>query len=164
VNHRSGCPINLSTELLGDRWSLVVLRDIMVGNRRSYRDIMVNCEEGIASNILAARLRHFEAEGLIEVTDDPAHRQKRRISLTEKAIELVPVLALLGGWGAKHLPCEPAAARRAARLAAGGPRLWDAFMGELRHLHLGAPAPDRSVRTDLWGADAEAPEDPPLPS
>ena len=55
--HRSGCPINLTLEMLGDRWSLIVIRDIMFGNRRYYRELLNNSEEGIASNILADRLK-----------------------------------------------------------------------------------------------------------
>jgi len=60
-------PINLAVEVLGDRWSIIVLRDIMFGNRRSYREILLNSEEGIATNILAARLKNLESAGLIEV-------------------------------------------------------------------------------------------------
>ena len=55
-SHRSGCPINLTLEILGDRWSLIVIRDIMFGNRRHYRELLKHSEEGIASNILADRL------------------------------------------------------------------------------------------------------------
>ena len=55
--HRSGCPINLTLEILGDRWSLIIIRDIMFGNRRHFRELLQKSEEGIASNILADRLK-----------------------------------------------------------------------------------------------------------
>ncbi|WP_439632432.1 winged helix-turn-helix transcriptional regulator, partial [Shinella sp.] len=61
--YRSGCPINLTLEILGDRWSLIVLRDMMFGNRRHFRELLTKSEEGIASNILADRLRRLVEEG-----------------------------------------------------------------------------------------------------
>ena len=151
MDHRSGCPINLAVEVLGDRWSIIVLRDIMFGNRRSYREILVNSEERIATNILAARLKHLEAAGLIGAVDDPAHKQRKRLNLTDKAIALVPVMAQLGAWGVQYMPCAPQLAIRAKLLAEGGPAMWEDFMGELRHIHLGTPMPmsGRSVLTDL---------------
>ena len=63
--HRSGCPINLTLEMLGDRWSLIVIRDIMFGNRRHYRELLTQSEEGIASNILADRLKRLVEAGLL---------------------------------------------------------------------------------------------------
>ena len=62
--HRSGCPINLSVEVFGDKWSLIVLRDMMFGNRRHFRELLSNSMEGIASNILADRLKRLTEEGL----------------------------------------------------------------------------------------------------
>jgi len=137
--HRSGCPINLSLEVFGDRWSLIVLRDIIFGARRHFRDLLTRSEEGIASNILADRLRRLAAEGMLTSTPDPAHRQRTILSLTEKSIALVPVLAQLGGWGSRFLPVSPSLSVRARLLEAGGPPLWERFMDELRTLHLGAP-------------------------
>lgn len=151
MDYRSGCPINLSVEVLGDRWSIVVLRDIMFGNRRSYRELLVNSEEGIATNILAARLKHLDAAGLIEAVDDPAHKQRKRLNLTDKAIALVPVMAQLGAWGVQYMPCTPELAIRAKLLAEGGPAMWEDFMVELRHIHLKTPMPasGRSVLAEL---------------
>lgn len=139
MQQRSGCPINLSMEVLGDRWTLVILRDMMFGNRRSFRDLLTRSEEGIASNILASRLKKLLAEGLVTRSSDPAHKQKVVYSLTEKAIALVPVLVHLGAWGRRYLPTTPDLAIRARVLEEGGPALWDAFMDELRYQHLGAP-------------------------
>lgn len=158
MDQRSGCPINLSVEVLGDRWSVVVLRDIMFSHRRSYRDILMNSQEGIATNILAARLKHLEAEGLITAQADPRHAQKRRISLTEKSIALVPVMAHLGAWGVQFLPCDPDFARRAQFIFDGGPPLWSALMDQLRHLHLGAPSPASDPLARLFPAGDGVPE------
>lgn len=149
---RSGCPINLTLERLGDRWSLIVIRDIMFGMRRHYRDLLNNSEEGIASNILADRLKKLVDAGLLSKDGDPAHKQKSIYSLTEPAIELVPLLAMMGAWGTRHLPASTELSVRAKLLEGGGPAMWALFMDELRHLHLGAGKPDRSVIAELTAA------------
>ena len=69
--HRSGCPINLATEVLGDKWTLVVLRDLMFGNKRYYRELLHNSLEGIASNILADRLQRLVTNGLVSPRSRP---------------------------------------------------------------------------------------------
>jgi DNA-binding HxlR family transcriptional regulator len=155
---RSGCPINLTLEVLGDRWSLIVIRDLMFGDRRYFRELLGHSEEGIASNILADRLKRLAAHGLITRADDPAHRQKARISLTEKAIQLVPLLAHMGAWGRRHLPVTPDLAIRAQLLEEGGPPLWADFMDELRAGHLGTPLPagHESVSARLQAAYEQA--------
>jgi DNA-binding HxlR family transcriptional regulator len=139
--HRSGCPINLTVEVLGDRWSLVVLRDLMFGDRHYFRELLGGSEEGIASNILADRLRRLVANGLLWRSDDPTHRQKIRYSLTEAGVQLVPVMAALGSWGRRHMPASHELSVRAELLERGGPELWDRFMDELREQHLGIPRP-----------------------
>ncbi|MGD9508274.1 MAG: winged helix-turn-helix transcriptional regulator [Geminicoccaceae bacterium] len=136
---RSGCPINLSLEVFGDRWSLIVIRDMMFGNRRHFRELLSRSEESIASNILSARLKHLLDLGMITRADDPSHKQKAIYSLTEKAIELVPVFAMLGAWGRRHLPVTRELAIRAQLLEEGGPDMWQALMAELRTRHLGTP-------------------------
>ncbi|GAA3835925.1 MULTISPECIES: winged helix-turn-helix transcriptional regulator [Amycolatopsis] len=138
---RSGCPINLSVEVLGDKWSLVVIRDMMFGNLRHFRELLQNSQEGIASNILASRLQRLTELGLVSRAPDPTHKQKVIYSLTEPAIQLVPVMAHLGAWGRRHLPVTRELAVRAELLERGGPQLWDEFMDELREQHLGIPRP-----------------------
>jgi DNA-binding HxlR family transcriptional regulator len=142
IENRSGCPINLALEVLGDRWSLIVIRDIMFGNRRHFRELLTRSEEGIASNILAARLKRLVEVGLLSRSDDPAHRQKGIYSLTEKAIQLAPVLVQLGAWGRRHLHTSPELAIRQQLMEEGGPQLWSAFADELRHIHLETPLPE----------------------
>lgn len=135
-HERSGCPINLTMEVLGDRWSLVIIRDMMFGNWRHFRDLQKNSIEGIASNILAARLKHLVKIGMLSWRDDPTHKQKGIYSLTEKAIQLVPVFAAIGAWGRHHLPVTRELSIRAELLENGGQELWNEFMDELRILHL----------------------------
>jgi DNA-binding HxlR family transcriptional regulator len=159
TEHRSGCPINLATEVLGDKWSLIVLRDLMFGDKRYYRELLRNSLEGIASNILADRLQRLVSNGLVSREPDPTHMQKIRYSLTEPAIQLVPIMAHLGAWGNRHLPVSRELAVRAELLDAGGPELWDRLMDELRERHLGItrPAGADSVLAILQaGYEAEA--------
>lgn len=146
---RSGCPINLTLEMLGDRWSLIVIRDVMFGNRRHFGELLRLSEEGIASNILASRLKRLVSAGLLSRADDPTHKQKAIYSLTETSIQLVPLLAHMGAWGRRHTPASKELSVRAQLLEEGGARMWQAFMAELRSIHLGAPAPRRSVFGEL---------------
>jgi DNA-binding HxlR family transcriptional regulator len=136
---RSGCPINLSVEILGDRWTLLVLRDIVFTGARHFRELLGG-DERISSNILADRLAVLVDRGLLTRSGDPSHKQKVTYSLTEQAIELVPVLAQLSIWGVRHLPADEGSAARTKVLADGGPKLWETFMDELRETHLGSHA------------------------
>jgi DNA-binding HxlR family transcriptional regulator len=140
-DQRSGCPINLALEVFGDKWSLLIIRDILFGNRRHFRELLTRSEEGIASNILADRLKRLVAEGMLSRADDPSHKQKAIYSLTEKAIQLVPVFAQIGAWGRRHLKVSAELSIRAEVLEAGGAAMWEDFMDELRQTHLGAPRP-----------------------
>ena len=143
---RSGCPINLTLEILGDRWSLLVLRDMMFGDRRHFRELLNRSEEGIASNILADRLKRLVNAGLL-TREDAGPGRRAAYSLTEASIQLVPVFAQLGEWGLRHRPTTRRLRMRAELLAAGGPELWTEFMAELRTIHLGEPAPERDGPT-----------------
>src|SRR5215469_11831658 len=134
--HRSGCPINLTLELLGDRWSLLILRDMIFGGARGFRELL-RSEERIATNVLADRLRSLVEAGLLTRSGDPNHKQKAVYSLTEKAIALVPMFAEIGAWGSRWLPASEALGIRARLLEAGGPPLWERFMADLRQEQLG---------------------------
>lgn len=142
-DHRSGCPINLTLEVLGHKWSLLILQDIMFGRKRHFRELM-RSEEGISSNILADRLKRLVEQGLLTKTGDPSHKQKAIYSLTDQGIELLPVLAQMAVWGRKYLPVSEELGIRAEVLDEGGPALWEEFMSELREAHLGAPSRRRS--------------------
>jgi DNA-binding HxlR family transcriptional regulator len=149
---RSGCPINLTLEMLGDRWSLIVIRDIIFGNRRRFRELLTGSKESIASNVLADRLKRLLAAGLLTRTADPKHRQSAIYSLTEAAIQLVPLLAQIGAWGLRHTAASKALSIRARLLEEGGPALWEALMDELRADHLQARKRGPSVRVALQAA------------
>jgi len=138
---RSGCAINAAVEVLGDPWAMLVLRDIVFGNRRYFRELLAGSEEGIASNILASRLRRLVEDGLL--TRDEANRgQRAAYSLTESGIQALPVMVALGNWGLANRAGERRLRVRAELLRDGGPELVEALMGELRELHLGIPRPD----------------------
>ncbi|MEU2889330.1 winged helix-turn-helix transcriptional regulator [Streptomyces albidoflavus] len=138
---RSGCAINAAVEVLGDPWTLIVLRDVIFGGRRHFRELMTRNEEGIASNVLAARLRRLVEAGLL-TRDDAARRgQRGTYTLTEAGIETLPVMVALGTWGLRHRPTTPRLAVR-ARILADSPHLVGELMDELRELHLGVPRED----------------------
>ena len=88
---RSGCPLNASVEMLGDRWSLLIIRDMMVRGYRTYKEFFQS-DEGIATNILADRLRKLEVHGILATESDPSDGRKLINSLTPKGIDLAPVL------------------------------------------------------------------------
>ncbi|MBB4183850.1 winged helix-turn-helix transcriptional regulator [Sinorhizobium terangae] len=136
-DHRSGCPINLSLEVFGDKWSLLIVRDMIFGGKRHFRELL-RSQEGISSNILADRLKTLVEMGMLTKRDDPSHKQKAIYSLTEKTIALVPIMAHLGAWGRRYLPVTEELSIRAQLMEEGGPELWDRFMDELRVEHLGA--------------------------
>lgn len=153
--HRSGCPINLSLEVFGDKWSLLILRDMIFGGKRHFRELL-RSEEGIATNILSDRLKRLTEDGMLTKADDPSHKQKAIYSLTEATIALVPIMAHLGAWGRRYLPVTEELSIRAELLEDGGPEMWEKFMKELRHEHLGEPAPaGPTVRETLQAAYLE---------
>lgn len=98
---RSGCPISIALELLGDAWSLLIVRDLMFKDRRTYNDFLSG-GEGIASNILANRLRQLEAANIIEKRRDPGDARRFIYRLSPKGIDLAPVLVELVIWSARH--------------------------------------------------------------
>ncbi|HVB33062.1 MAG TPA: helix-turn-helix domain-containing protein [Patescibacteria group bacterium] len=107
--HRSGCPVSISLEMFGDRWSLLIIRDLMVRGYRTFKQFE-NSGEGIATNILADRLRRLAAAGIVTAETEKTDRRKVSYRLTEKGIDLAPVLLELLVWGARHertgAPCE----------------------------------------------------------
>ena len=132
---RSYCPINLSLEIFGDSWTLLVLRDLMFSGKRHFRQLLQS-DEGISSNILADRLARLVEHGLLTKADDPTHKQKAIYSLTEKAIALLPVVVQIGAWGSRWVPdakkLDPAARRYLREIQEGGPRAWAKRMDDLR--------------------------------
>lgn len=137
---RSYCPINLSLEIFGDTWTLLVLRDMMFAGKRHFRELLQS-DERISSNILADRLARLVDQGLLTRSEDPTHKQKAIYSLTEKSITLLPVVVQIGAWGSRWVPdakkLDPGARKVVRQLQEGGPRVWEKLMDELRAEHLG---------------------------
>src|SRR5437763_15119783 len=98
---RSGCPLNASVEILGDRWSLLIIRDMMLRNFCSYKEFLESYER-IATNILADRLRKLEAHGIITTERNPSDGRKLIYSRTANGIDLAPVLTEIVLWAAGH--------------------------------------------------------------
>ena len=100
---RSDCPISSALDLLGDKWSLLVMRDVLLRGKSHYRDFLAS-EEGIATNILADRLARLEAAGLIERTGDDPRSGKQEYHATGKGKDLIPLLLEMMAWSARHDP------------------------------------------------------------
>lgn len=98
---RSACPISVALDVLGNKWTLLVIRDLVFAHKRHFRDFLAS-PESIASNVLANRLRTLEAQGIVSRRVDPDSARKVIYELTPKGIDLVPVLLELIRWGAKY--------------------------------------------------------------
>ncbi|MCK6421732.1 MAG: helix-turn-helix transcriptional regulator [Aquabacterium sp.] len=123
---RSGCPISIALEMLGDAWSLLIVRDLMFKDKQTYNEFLQG-GEGIASNILADRLRKLEAAGIVDKRADPSDARRFIYRLSAKGIDLAPVLVELILWSARHETTDaPAPVLRAMR----GDR--EAFIAQVR--------------------------------
>ncbi len=98
---RSDCPLNATLEVLGDRWSLLIVRDLLFKGRTAYKDFLAG-GEGIATNVLADRLRRLVVEGVIEKGRDTADARRLVYRLTTKGLALAPVLVEMIVWGTRH--------------------------------------------------------------
>lgn len=122
-----------------------MIRDVMFCNHRHYGDLQRLSAEGIASNILADRLNRLVKVGLLSRTEDPTHKQKGIYSLTEASIKLVPLIAQMILWGRNHAPGRKELTTLGMLIGRGDERVCNAFMDELRAIHLGVPAPRRTA-------------------
>ncbi|MHB1935429.1 MAG: winged helix-turn-helix transcriptional regulator [Acidobacteriaceae bacterium] len=98
---RSGCPVSISLEQFGDRWSLLIVRDMMVRGHRTFKEFQES-GEGISSNILSDRLKTLEAAGILMTEPDGTDARRVNYRLTQKGIDLAPVMLELLIWGAKY--------------------------------------------------------------
>jgi DNA-binding HxlR family transcriptional regulator len=103
IQHRSDCPVSFSLDYLGDRWVLLILRDLIFTSKSSYGDFLTS-KEKIATNILAHRLKLLEANGFITSAVSPEKKNKFIYSLTKKGIDLIPAIVELMIWGSKYNP------------------------------------------------------------
>jgi DNA-binding HxlR family transcriptional regulator len=102
-HRRSDCPINFALETFGDPWSLLIIRDIVYFGKKTYGEFLES-EEGIATNILAGRLARLEQQGILVKKPSPSDKRKEEYILTEKGLDLIPVLAELANWSARYDP------------------------------------------------------------
>jgi DNA-binding HxlR family transcriptional regulator len=97
----SGCPVTFGLDTFGDRWSLLVIREMMLRGKKTYGEFL-DAEEAISTNILADRLKHLEVEGIIEKTRDSENRRSFTYSLTRKGRDLAPVMVEIINWSGKY--------------------------------------------------------------
>jgi DNA-binding HxlR family transcriptional regulator len=136
-NHRSLCPVNLVVELIGDKWTLLVLRDIMFYKRRHFNELLRQSEEGIASNILMDRLATLEKEGMVTKAKGlDSHKQKVTYSLTEKSINMLDIIMCTIAWSLKYEPVDKAKYEPAIKLLEAGTPAIEAFRQRLKKEHL----------------------------
>ncbi|NOT47110.1 MAG: helix-turn-helix transcriptional regulator [Acidobacteria bacterium] len=98
---RSDCPVNFAVETIGDKWSLVILRDIIFWGKRTYGEFL-RSDEKIATNILAGRLEYLEEEGLVSKSPHQTDKRKDIYMVTEKGIALVPMFVEMIAWSARN--------------------------------------------------------------
>ncbi|MDN5202690.1 helix-turn-helix domain-containing protein [Fulvivirgaceae bacterium BMA10] len=134
-NYKSHCPQYLALQVFGDKWTLLIIRDIMIEGKRRFREFLQS-KEKIASNILASRLQLLEQDGIIYRSKDPQHKQKVIYSLTEKGIDLFPILMENARWSLKYKPVEKEDAIKVQAILDGGWEKILSIMDDLRKLHL----------------------------
>lgn len=127
---RSNCPIACALDVVGDRWTLIVLRDLIIARKRHFQELL-DGNEGIATNILASRLKLLEAAGLVTRRVDTSKTRRVIYAPTEKALDLLPVLIELIFWGIKYNSRSAAPAHFLRRLADDRER----FIADLRATH-----------------------------
>jgi DNA-binding HxlR family transcriptional regulator len=108
---RSHCPVNYGLEIFGDKWSLLIIRDMVFFGKNTYGEFLKS-EEGFATNILASRLAFLEAQGLVRKTPHSADRRKDFYLLTNKGLDLIPMLLDIVLWSAKYDPKSHAHRRK----------------------------------------------------
>ena len=124
---RTGCPFAFALDTFGDRWSLLVVRDLMFRGRKTYGDFLEG-DEGVATNILADRLKYLGAAGIIQKSRDPDNRRKYIYSLTGKGVDLVPLMLEILRWSGKYDP-QTIVPKKAMKRVAGDR---DGFAAEIR--------------------------------
>lgn len=130
-NCKSYCPINQALEVFGDKWTLLIIRDVMFDGKRYFRE-MLGSDEKIASNILTDRLNKLEQFGILKKTKDEHHKQKNVYSLTEKGIDLMPVMIEIANWSRIHREVTEEDGLKVKKIVAGGKKLQGKMQDELR--------------------------------
>jgi DNA-binding HxlR family transcriptional regulator len=138
VEPRSAGPISAAVDVLGDRWCLLILRDVIFSDRRYFRALLTGSIEGIASNILADRLVRLVEAGIL-TRGTAARGQRARYSLTEAGIQTLPIISALGNWGLDWRPSSDHHRSPEQLMRDEGPSFIEELMDELRARHLGTP-------------------------
>lgn len=107
AENKSHCPVNFALETFGDAWSLLIVRDIVFWGKRTYGEFLES-DEGISTNVLAARLAHLESKGILVREPHENDRRKEVYALTEKGLALIPILLEMSGWAAQYDPATTA--------------------------------------------------------
>ena len=119
---RSPCPISYALDLFGDRWTLLVLRDLVLFNKRYFSDFLAS-GEGIATNVLSERLARLEEAGMVTKAQDPEDGKRFVYRPTTKATDTLPIMLELIGWSGRHDPETPATSAFLKRIREDRPRL-----------------------------------------
>jgi DNA-binding HxlR family transcriptional regulator len=135
---KSDCPINLALEVVGDRWTLLIVRDMMFAGRMHFREFL-SSEEGMSSRTLADRLLSLQQQGLITRHDDPTHGLKTVYRLTAAGVGLLPVLVSLGVWGSENCAADRAKSEMAVQLNNEGPAAIRRMQKKLLSEHMAEP-------------------------
>lgn len=125
--HDTGCLVAYGLGTFGDRWTLLVLRDMMLYGKRRYGEFLAS-DEQIATNILATRLKHLECEGIITKERDPENRRSFVYTLTQKGLDLAPVLLEIIRWSGRHTDANERRRKLVARIEADR----DGLLAEIR--------------------------------
>lgn len=137
TDHKSDCAINFALETVGDPWTLLIVRDIAFFQKSEFTEFVAS-DERIGTNTLSRRLRHLELQGVISKSTLASDRRRERYQLTEKGLDLIPILIQLTLWGASHDPATGASADEVAAMRADP----DAFAARVRERILTSPSRD----------------------
>jgi DNA-binding HxlR family transcriptional regulator len=133
---RSKCPVNMAVEVIGDKWTLLIIRDIMFNGKRHFRELLAS-EEKIASNILTDRLAMLEDQGIITKKQDPDHKQKLIYSLTAKGVDLLPIIKEVGAWSFKYKSVDLKKYSHAKMLAEANPKVVESIKHQISKEQMG---------------------------
>ena len=136
LNENQGCPIGLAADIIGDKWSIIILRDIAILNRQTYSQLYNKNLEGISSATLAKRLKRLLDIGMLTVCNDKMHSQKKIYSLTEAAISFVPIIFELAHWSNTYHKPSPEHVKPIKDYMSGNKNLIKQFQNGLREIHL----------------------------
>ena len=133
---QNDCPISTCAEVIADRWSVLILRDIAICNQRTFRSILENNYEGISSAVLASRLKRLTDIGLLYFKDDPAHSQRKIYCLSPAAINLVPIILDMYSWAVSNVSPVKAPIAPPSKLKRPQSEYSKELTDRLRSLHL----------------------------